>query len=172
MTRGRAKPPSQRQLRVGEEIRHALAWALERGDFGTAGLDRPVTVTEVRISPDLRNATAFITPLGGGDPKPALQVLKRLAPHLRHEMARQVRMKYVPNLFFQPDESFDEAQHINLLLHSPEVARDLDRPDPYADGFEDEVENADGEDEIDPDLESDDEAGNEDADETGDRHGA
>ncbi|GAA0584347.1 30S ribosome-binding factor RbfA [Caenispirillum bisanense] len=186
MTRARGKPPSQRQLRVGEEIRHALAWALERGDFGNAGLDRPVTVTEVRVSPDLRNCTAFITPLGGGDPKPALQALKRLAPHLRHELARQVRMKYVPNLFFQPDESFDEAQHINLLLHSPQVVRDLDRPDPYEEGFadeddEDEDEDLDAgaqaadDDDLDEDEDLDDEDDEDDGAarrDSGDRHGA
>ncbi|MCA1940567.1 MAG: 30S ribosome-binding factor RbfA [Caenispirillum bisanense] len=172
MTRGRGKPPSQRQLRVGEEIRHALAWALERGDFGNAGLDRPVTVTEVRVSPDLRNATAFVTPLGGGDPKPVLQALRRIGPHLRHELARQMRMKYVPNLSFQADESFDEAQHINLLLHSPEVVRDLDHGPAYPDGFADEDEDAD--------EEGDDDAGDEDeigdeadaGDAGGDRHGA
>lgn len=172
MTRARGKPPSQRQLRVGEEIRHALAWALERGDFGNAGLDKPVTVTEVRISPDLRNATAFVTPLGGGDPKPVLQALKRIAPHLRHELARQIRMKYVPNLFFQPDESFDEAQHINLLLHSPAVARDLEHEAPYEDGFEDEDEHGDEDDvEAEPADVSADETGDDSRD-GGERHGA
>lgn len=173
MTRGRGKPPSQRQLRVGEEIRHALAWALERGDFGNAGLDRPVTVTEVRVSPDLRNATAFVTPLGGGDPKPVLQALRRIGPHLRHELARQMRMKYVPNLSFQADESFDEAQHINLLLHSPEVVRDLDHGPAYPDGFADEDEDADEEGD-DAAAGDEDEIGDEaDAgDAGGDRHGA
>lgn len=171
MTRGRGKPPSQRQLRVGEEIRHALAWSLERGDFGNAGLDRPVTVTEVRVSPDLRNCTAFVTPLGGGDPKPVLAALKRIAPHLRHELARQVRMKYVPNLSFQADESFDEAQHINLLLHSPEVVRDLDHDDDADDGFEDDETDADGEPEA---LDDADALGDEDGagDDDGERHGA
>ncbi|SOD92043.1 30S ribosome-binding factor RbfA [Caenispirillum bisanense] len=169
MTRGRGKPPSQRQLRVGEEIRHALAWALERGDFGNAGLDRPVTVTEVRVSPDLRNATAFVTPLGGGDPKPVLQALRRIGPHLRHELARQMRMKYVPNLSFQADESFDEAQHINVLLHSPEVVRDLDHGPAYPDGFADEDEDEEGAEEGDED-ETGEEADAGDA--GGDRHGA
>ncbi|EKV32104.1 Ribosome-binding factor A [Caenispirillum salinarum AK4] len=125
MTRTRGKAPSQRQLRVGEEIRHALAWTLERGDFDDPALNQPITVTEVRCSPDLRNCTAFVTPLGGGDPTDILKGLKRAAPFLRHELAQKIRMKYVPRLSFQPDESFDEAAHINALLHSPEVERDL-----------------------------------------------
>lgn len=134
MTRGRGKAPSQRQLRVGEEIRHALAWTLERADFEDPALHTPVTVTEVRCSPDLRNCTAFITPLGGGDPAPALKALRKVSGFLRHELARQIRMKYVPQLSFQPDESFDEAAHINALLHSPQVERDL----PHAGGDDDE----------------------------------
>jgi ribosome-binding factor A len=127
MTRSRGKPPSQRQLRVGEEIRHALAWTLERGDFDDPALNHPITVTEVRCSPDLRNCTAFVTPLGGGDPTEILKGLKRASPFLRHELSQKIRMKYVPRLSFQPDESFDEAAHINTLLHSPEVERDLPR---------------------------------------------
>lgn len=129
MTRSRGKAPSQRQLRVGEEIRHALAWTLERGDFDDPALNQPVTVTEVRCSPDLRNCTAFVTPLGGGDPTDILKGLRRAAPFLRHELSQKIRMKYVPRLSFQPDESFDEAAHINAILHSPEVERDLERPE-------------------------------------------
>jgi ribosome-binding factor A len=127
MTRTPSKAPSQRQLRVAEEIRYALAMAMERGDIHDPVLAAtPVTFTEVRVSPDLKNATAFITPLGGGDATEVLKALKRATPFLRHEVARKVTMKYVPKLSFQPDTSFDEFRHIDELLHSPEVRRDLD----------------------------------------------
>lgn len=131
MTRGRLKPPTQRQRRVGEELRHALAWVLERGDLRDPILSStPVTVTEVRASPDLRNATVFITPLGGGDPKEVLAALGRAAPFLRHEIARRVELRVVPRLVFQPDTTFDELSHIDRLLHQPEVVRDLEGKPP------------------------------------------
>jgi len=124
-----AAGPSQRQLRVGEEIRHALAWILERGEIrdpAVSGL--PVTVTEVRISPDLKNATAFVLPLGGGDPADHDQVLgglERAVPFLRRRIAKSVRLKYVPRLSFIWDTSFDEAGRIDALLHEPRVLQDL-----------------------------------------------
>lgn len=124
--RGSGQAPSQRQLRVGEEIRHELADLLRRGDFRDPELSAlNVTVTEVRLSPDLRNATAFITPLGGGGAEQAVRALKRAAPYLRGQVARAMKLRYAPHLFFEADTSFDYASHINELLHAPEVLRDL-----------------------------------------------
>lgn len=126
-----ARAPSNRQLKVGEELRHALAWVLERGDLADPALaTTPITVTEVRASPDLRQATVFVVPLGGGDPTEVLAALKRARPLLRHEIARRVALKYVPDLSFAADTSFDTASHIDRLLHRPEVARDLGPHDP------------------------------------------
>ena len=126
MTRGH-KPPSQRQLRVGEEMRHILARIIERGEFRDPDLaGKAITVTEVRTSPDLSNATVFIVPLGGGDCTAILAGLKRAKAFLRHEMGRQLQLRVVPNLSFEPDVSFDEASRIEAILRSPDVARDLD----------------------------------------------
>jgi len=143
MSRREAKAPSQRQLRVGEEIRHAIAWALERGDVHDPEVqDVLVTVTEVRISPDLRNATAFVVPLGGGaegDLKKVLGGLNRAVPFLRKVIAKSVHLRTVPRLNFIADTSFDEASHIDQLLRDPVVARDLaNRGDAEEDGNEDE----------------------------------
>lgn len=122
------KPPSQRQLRVAEEIRHALALIFERGDFRDPDLaSAHMTVTEVRASPDLRHMTVFVTPLGGGDAAPLLAALKRATPYLRGQMAKAVRTKYAPDLVFRADTTIDSAARIEALFHSPEVARDLDR---------------------------------------------
>ncbi|KAA5603737.1 30S ribosome-binding factor RbfA [Roseospira marina] len=121
--------PGQRQLRVGEELRHALAWTLEEGNIRDPALaETPVTVTEVRVSPDLRNATVFCMPLGGGEAAEAevLAGLRRVKPYLRHELAARVRMRYIPDLTFATDTSFDVADRIEAILHSPEVARDVD----------------------------------------------
>ncbi len=127
MTRRGDHAPTQRQLRVGEELRHALAWALERGDLRDPALAHtPVTVTEVRVSPDLRNATAFIVPLGGGDAGEVLAALRRARAYLRKRVADNVQLKYVPDLGFQEDDSFDAASRIDELLHDPRVAQDLD----------------------------------------------
>ncbi|HLO77432.1 MAG TPA: 30S ribosome-binding factor RbfA [Magnetospirillum sp.] len=120
------KAPSQRQLRVGEELRHIIANIIERGDIRDPDLQgRAITVTEVRISPDLKNATVFVVPLGGGDCAPILKGLKRARPFLRHEIARSVDLRVVPDLSFEPDVSFDEASKIDALLRSPAVRRDL-----------------------------------------------
>lgn len=129
MARGTGKPPSQRQLRFGEEIRHALAWIMERGEVRDPRLiGLPVTVTEVRVSPDLRNATVFVVPLGGrGDRKEMLAALDAATPFLRHRVAQSVTLKYVPRLSFKADDSFDQADRINDLLREPTVARDLAR---------------------------------------------
>ncbi len=125
-----AKAPSQRQLRVGEEIRHALAEVLERGEIRDPDVAaRPITITEVRVSPDLRNATVFAVPLGGGDTGSMLAGLKRVRPYLRHELSRRLRLRVVPDLSFQPDTSFDVAGRIDALLRNPEVRRDLEDVD-------------------------------------------
>jgi len=133
-----ARGPSQRQLRVGEELRHALAWILERGELRDPALaTTPVTVTEVRVSPDLKHATCFVTPLGGGDAvavKTVVDALTRASKFLRHEVVRKVNLKYAPQLHFEHDPSFDFAGHIDTLLHHPDVARDLGAPDSDYDG--------------------------------------
>jgi ribosome-binding factor A len=132
MARGGTKAPSQRQLRVGEELRHALAEVLERGDLrdpSIAGIS--VTVTEVRMGPDLRVATAFVTPLGGGDAEAVAAALTHAKAFLRRKVGGVVELRYVPELVFRADPSFDEAGRILRLLRDPEVARDL------ADGDED-----------------------------------
>lgn len=120
------KAPSQRQLRVGEEIRHALAELFQRGDFRDPELQNlKVTVTEVRVSPDLRAATAFVTPLGGEHMGEALAALKRASVFLRGQIARAINLRFAPTLSFEADTSFDYASHISDILHSPDVARDL-----------------------------------------------
>ncbi len=125
MPRGN-KPPSQRQLRVGEELRHAVANVIERGEFRDPDLQgRAITVTEVRVSPDLHNATVFVVPLGGGEVAPILAGLKRAKAFLRHEISRAVKLRAVPDLWFQPDTTFDEATRIDDILRSPVVRRDL-----------------------------------------------
>lgn len=122
---GRA--PSQRQLRVGEELRHVLAEILGRGDVRDPDLsDATITVTEVRISPDLRNATAFVVPLGGAEVERTIAALRRAAPYLRSRIAREVQLRLVPTLSFEADTSFDYAGRIDRILHAPEVERDLD----------------------------------------------
>lgn len=132
MSKGQARAPSQRQLKVGEELRHALAWMLERGEIhDPAVAETLLTVTEVSVSPDLKNATAYVVPLGGGDAdmKDVLAGLRRAAPFLRKRMAERVRLRYAPKLSFSADTSFDNAGRIDTLLHRPEVARDLEKDD-------------------------------------------
>ncbi len=137
MGRGQ-RAASQRQLRVGEELRLAIASILERGDIRDPDVaGRPVTVTEVSVSPDLRNATVFVVPLGGGDAVSLLAGLKRVRPYLRHEIARQVQLRLVPELAFAADTTFDQVSRIEALLHSPEVRRDLEKTDDEADGLVD-----------------------------------
>lgn len=122
-----AAGPSQRQLRVAEEIRHVLAATFARGAFRDPELvDAHVTVTEVRVSPDLKHATAFVSRLGRSDIDALLPALKRAAPHLRAEVAHRVRLRFAPDLHFQPDTTLDQAMKIDALLHRPDVARDLD----------------------------------------------
>lgn len=119
------KAPSQRQLRVGEEIRHTLAMVLERGDLRDPGLKgASITVTEVRTTPDLRHAYAYVMPLGGADKEAALQALNRARSFLRHQVSKSLTLKYSPDLHFALDESFDESDRISMLLRDPQVARD------------------------------------------------
>jgi len=119
--------PSQRQLRVAEEIRHVLAGIFARNEFRDPDLaTATITVTEVRISPDLRRATAFVARLGRTDVDALLPALKRAAPYLRGQLAHALRLRVAPDLSFQPDQTLEEATKINRLLHTPDVARDLD----------------------------------------------
>src|SRR5580698_5722643 len=117
---------SQRQLRVGEELRHALARLLRPGELRDPALfDANVTVTEVQLSPDLRNATAFVMPLGGANAADIIAGLRRSAPHLKGQIGKLVRLRRVPNLSFALDSAFDTAERIAAVLHSEPVARDL-----------------------------------------------
>ncbi len=139
MKKGESKAPSQRQLRVGEELRHALAWILERGEVRDPGLGgAAVTVTEVRISPDLGNATAFVMPLGGAHVPNVIEALNRAAPFVRRQLGKAVKLKRLPALDFVADTSFDEAGRIEGLLKTPAVARDLGHGEPPAEKLEDE----------------------------------
>jgi ribosome-binding factor A len=127
------RPASQRQLRVGEELRHALAQLLRPGELRDPALrDASITVTEVRLSPDLRNATAFVMPLAGANADDVMEGLRRSAPFLKGRIARLVELRQVPNLAFAYDTSFDTAARISALLHAPEVERDL-QPHPEPD---------------------------------------
>ena len=117
---------SVRLLRVGEHVRHALSEVLMRGDIHDATLaSHSVSVTEVRMSPDLRHATVFVKPLLGADEAEVLAALKRNVRYLKGEVARRVNTKYAADLKFLADESFDEGSHIDRLLRDPKVARDL-----------------------------------------------
>ena len=117
---------SVRQLRVGEELRHILAEILVRGDLRDPDLvGRSITVSEVRVSSDMRNATAFVLPLGGGGEDEVVAALERAATYLRKEVGRKLHLKYLPHLSFLRDTSFDTARDIDKLLADPAVARDL-----------------------------------------------
>jgi len=121
---------SVRTLRVGEQVRHALSDILARGDVHDDVLAKAyVTVTEVRMSPDLRHATAFVKPLLGKDEEAVLKALRTNTAYLQSEVARRVNTKYAAKLKFLTDESFDEGSHIEALLRDPRVARDLGKDD-------------------------------------------
>ena len=122
--------PSQRQLRVGELIRHALAEMLSRGDIHDPVIEgHMITVPEVAMTPDLRLATIYVMPLGGRDAKPVIEALERNKKYLRGEVAHRVNLKFAPDIRFMLDERFDEAERINKLLRTPAVRRDLDGDD-------------------------------------------
>ena len=118
---------SVRVLRVGEQVRHALSDILTRGEVHDEVLaSHPVSVTEVRMSPDLRHATVFVKPLLGADESDVLAALKRHVRYLRGEVAKRVNTKYAADLKFLPDESFEEGGKIDQLLRSAKVAQDLE----------------------------------------------
>ena len=126
MTTAQLKPPSQRQLRVAEEIRHLLADLFARTEFRDPDLKgAQITVTEVRVGPDLKRATAYVSRLGRQDIEALLPALRRATPFLRAHVAHALRLKFAPDLAFLPDHALDEAMKIDTLLHRPEVARDL-----------------------------------------------
>jgi ribosome-binding factor A len=118
---------SIRTLRVGEQVRHVLSEILQRGDVHDETLaSHLVSITEVRMPPDLRHATVFVKPLLGKDEEAVLKALRTNTAFLQREVARRVKMKYAAKLKFLADESFDEGSHIDTLLRDPKVARDLD----------------------------------------------
>jgi len=120
------RPATQRQLRVGEELRHALAQLLRPGELRDPALrDASVTVTEVRVSPNLSNATAFVMPLAGTNADEIMAGLRRSAVYLKGRVAQMVELRQVPNIVFAFDGAFDNAAHIAALLARPEVERDL-----------------------------------------------
>jgi len=117
---------SVRLLRVGEQVRHALSDILMRGEVHDEVLaSHSVSVTEVRMSTDLRHATVFVKPLLGADEAEVIAALKRNVRYLRGEVSRRVNTKYAAQLKFVPDESFDEGSHVDRLLRDPKVAQDL-----------------------------------------------
>jgi ribosome-binding factor A len=121
---------SQRQLRVGELVRHALADMLTRGDVHDPVLEsHMITIPEVRMSPDLRLATIYVMPLGGRDAQDVLGAFERHRKFLRGEIAHRVNLKFAPDIRFRIDERFAEAERIDNLLRSPAVARDLEKDD-------------------------------------------
>src|SRR6476661_4148018 len=121
---------SQRQLRVGELIRHELSAMLWRGDVHDPVIEaHMITVPEVRMSPDLRLATIYIMPLGGRDEEDVIAALERNKRFVRGEISRRVNLKFAPEIRFRIDERFDEAERIEKLLRTPAVQRDLSKPD-------------------------------------------
>jgi len=135
MTAKSDRPASQRQLRVGEELRHVLARILARGELRDPALaDQTLTVTEVRVSPDLKTATAFVVPLGGRGLEDSVAALNRAANFLRGQVGREMTLRHVPRLEFLADRSFDEASRVENILSRPSVRRDLPEPPEDQDG--------------------------------------
>ena len=129
-TKGSAPGGSQRQLRVAETVRHAVADILSQGNVHDPDLEgHIITVPEVRMSPDLKLATIYVMPLGGKDSKDVLAALDRNKKFLRGEIAHRVNLKFAPDIRFMLDERFDEAERIDKLLRMPAVRRDLDEDD-------------------------------------------
>jgi ribosome-binding factor A len=124
---GARSEPSQRQLRVGELIRHALSELLTRGEVHDPVLEAHlVTIPEVRVTADLRLATIYVMPLGGRDQSEVVAALERNKRFLRGEIARRINLKFAPDIRFQIDARFDEAERIEKLLRTPQVRRDLE----------------------------------------------
>jgi ribosome-binding factor A len=123
---GTSRGGSQRQLRVGELVRHALADMLTRGDVHDPVIEKHlITVPEVQMTPDLRLATIYLMPLGGRDTDAVLAAFERNKRFLRGEIARHVNLKFAPDIRFRIDQRFDEAERIEKLLRTPQVQRDL-----------------------------------------------
>ena len=132
MSKGRSKAPSQRQLRVGEELRHILAHALERGQLNDPLIqDVLITITEVEVSPDLKSAAAYVIPLGGdiATMNGVIEGLNRASPYLRRILANKLYLRHTPRLSFLADTTLDQAHHIEELLREPAVARDIEAKD-------------------------------------------
>ncbi len=128
MTRSTSSAPSQRMLRVGEQVRAAITQVLQRGEVRDPLIEKTViSISEVRMSPDLKIATAYVTPLGVADHAAVIEALNKHAKFIRGRLGPQLRqMKYMPDVRFRDDTSFDNYQKIDALLRSPEVSRDLD----------------------------------------------
>jgi len=126
---GGSKGPSQRQLRVGEMVRHALTKILQRREIPDPLLEKTVvSITEVSMSPDLKIATVFISPLGIADPQPVIKALAANQKFIRGRITPALRqMKYMPEFRFRADTSFDNYSKIDALLHRPEVAQDINK---------------------------------------------
>jgi ribosome-binding factor A len=121
---------SQRQLRVGELVRHAMAEMLTRGDIHDPVIENHmITIPEVQVTPDLRLATIFVMPLGGRDAEEVIAAFERNKKYLRGEIARSINLKFAPDIRFRFDNRFDEARRIDELLRSPQVKRDLEHED-------------------------------------------
>ena len=128
--------PSQRMLRVAELIRHALSDLLSRGSIVDPVLDgHVITVPVVRMSPDLKLATAYVMPLGGRDMAPVIEALDRHRKALRTEVAHRIAMKFAPDLRFKADQSFDYGAKIDAILDSPKVKQDLEKRDDAEDAI-------------------------------------
>jgi ribosome-binding factor A len=126
----RPKERSQRQLRVGQEIRRILAEIVIREGFlDEANFQQSVTITEVQVSPDLKNATAFVMPLGGVNSDELIEDLTKQIHYYRSVIAKQLKTKYIPNLYFKIDTTFDQAEKISRLLNQPRVKRDIETKD-------------------------------------------
>jgi ribosome-binding factor A len=124
--RGAPRPASQRQLRVGELVRHAVSDLLIRGEVHDPVIEgHLITIPEVRMTPDLRLATVYVMPLGGRDQDEVLAALERNKRYLRGEVAHRVNLKFAPDIRFLIDDRFDEAERIEKLLRTPQVQRDL-----------------------------------------------
>lgn len=122
----KTKGPSQRQLRAGELIRHSLVEIMQRESLRDPALDGvSVTVSEVRVSPDLKQASVFAAPLGGAHQREVIDALNRVSPYLRGLLGKRIDLKFTPALVFKSDETFAEARKIDELLARPDVARDL-----------------------------------------------
>lgn len=114
-----SRAPSQRQLRVGELLREALTNTFARAPIRDPALrGTPITVTEVRLSPDLKQARVFVMPLGGSESEEIVEALRRAAPYLRTELAQRIKLKFAPVLTFELDRSFEESRHIDELLNN------------------------------------------------------